>query len=84
MVSQVQGQIHQHPNYPQRRRVHPPGHRHQLLFVVCGWVYLPILDQAEKLFVVVEVQLRYERCDGLRYVADLILQKSWTLPSTFK
>jgi len=78
MVSKVKGQIRQHSNYPQRRQVHPPGHRHQLLFVVCCWVYLPTLDRTDKLFVVFEVQLRRERCDELRYVTDLILQKSWT------
>jgi len=65
MAPQVQGQIHQHPNRLERCRLHSPSYRHQLLVMVCGWVHLPILDETEKLFVVVQVQLRHKCCAGL-------------------
>jgi len=65
MASEVKGQVHQYPNRPERRRIHPPSHGYQLFLVVRGRVHLSILDQAEELFVVVEVQLRYKRRTGL-------------------
>lgn len=79
MASQVQGQVYQYPNHHKRSWVYPPSHRHQLLLVVRGWVYLPILDQTEELFMVVEVQLCYKCCTGLRYVSRSILSREFGL-----
>jgi len=44
MASQVEGQIHQYANHPERRRIYPSSHRHQLFLVVRVRVHLPILD----------------------------------------
>lgn len=73
MASQVQGQVHQHSDYSKRRRLYSPSHRYQLLLMVHCRVYLPILDKAEELFVVVQVQLYHKRCTGLWYVTDRTL-----------
>lgn len=73
MASEVQGQIYQHSDRPEWRWVYPPSHWHQLLFLVRVWIHLPILDQAEELFVVVEVQLHHKCCIGLRYVCNWVL-----------
>jgi hypothetical protein len=44
MASQVQAQIHQHSNRSEWRWIYSSSRRDQLLFVVRGWVHLPILD----------------------------------------
>jgi len=75
MASQVQGQIYQHPDRPERRRFYSSGHRYQLLFVVRGRIHLSILDQTEELFVVVQVQLCHKCCTGRWYVHGLILSR---------
>ena len=79
MASKVQGQIHQHSNHSERRRVYSSGHWHQLLFVVCGRIHLPILDSAEKLFMVVQVQLHHKCCAGLWCVCISILSREFDL-----
>lgn len=44
MASQVEGQIRQHSDRPERRGIYSPSSRHQLLLVVRDWIHLPILD----------------------------------------
>lgn len=44
MASQIQGQVHQHPNRLERRWIYSASNWHQLLFVVFVWIRLPILD----------------------------------------
>lgn len=72
VASKVQGQIYQHPDRLERRRVYSSCHWYQLLFVVCCRVHFPVLDQTEELLVVVKVQLCHQCGTGLWYVYSLI------------